>query len=218
LQRDPHRLSRLGVPDLFSVKQNDPLDPGHRTFEVGAGTFSAASAGTTGDDGASRVMHLGDLMVRQGFDGQTAWIDTPMTGKQILSGRAADMMRQQARFYGPLDPPTTDKEIAVTGFANFDDRDCVELKLVGQGGATSFLYVDAETGLTAGTRFTVETPLGLIETKNFSREYRDFDGFRTPTEIYVESSVQRQVIRIETVTFEEIPASEFGPPPGAKPM
>lgn len=157
-------------------------------------------------------MHLGDLVVRQGFDGQTAWSDTPMTGKQMVSGPAADMIRQQAQFYGPLDFPTTYKEIAITSFANFDGRDCVELKLVGQGGGTSFLYVDAKTGLTAGTKVMVETPMGLIETKTFSRNYRDFDGFRTATEISVESSVQRQLIKIEKVTFEEIPLSEYSMP------
>jgi hypothetical protein len=79
-------------------------------------------------------------------------------------------------------------------------------------GGASFLYVDAETGLTAGTKFTVETPLGLVETKSYSRNYRDFEGVRTPTEIYLDSSVQRQVIKIEKVTFEEIPASEFKAP------
>lgn len=157
-------------------------------------------------------MHLGDLVVRQGFDGETAWADTPMTGKQILSGPAADMMRQQAQFYGPLDLTATFKEITVIGFANFDGRDCIELKLVGQGGGTSFLYVDAETGLAAGSKFTVDTPLGSMQTKSFSRNYRDFDGLRIATENFVESSVQRQAIRIETVTFEEIPASVYAPP------
>jgi carboxyl-terminal processing protease len=157
-------------------------------------------------------MHFGDLVVRQGFDGKIAWSDTPMTGKQILSGAAAEMMRQQAQFYGPLDLATTFKTITVTGFADFDGHDCVELKLVGQAGGTSFLYVDNETGLIAGTKFLVETPLGLVVTKSFTRNYRDFERFRTPTEIYVESSVQRQVIRIEKVTFDEIAASEYSPP------
>ena len=162
------------------------------------------------------VIHLGDLVVRQGFDGESAWSDTPMTGKTILSGAAADLMREQAQFYGPLALATAYKEITVTGFANFDGRECVELTLAGQGGGTSFLYVDPETGLAAGTKFTAETPLGLIETKTFSRNYHDFDGFVTPTEIAIESSVQRQLIKINKVTFEEIPASEYVLPSDAR--
>ena len=162
------------------------------------------------------VMHLGDLLVRQGFDGQVAWSDTPMTGKIIVTGPAADMIRQQAQFYGPLDLTAAYKEVNVAGFAIFDGKACIELKLVGRAGGTSFLYIDAHNYLSAGTKVMVETPIGLVETKSYSRNYGDFGGYFTPTEIYIDSSVQRQRIRIEKVSFEEIGASEYAPPQGAK--
>jgi carboxyl-terminal processing protease len=218
----------LALPDLIR-KMTDALGGekairahSHRTLTGTAEMIGLPMRGpyvqkASAPDRSLMVMHLGDLVVRQGFDGKTAWSDTPMTGKQILSGPAADLMRQQAQFYGPLDLVTTSREVAVAGFTSFDGHDCVEVKLVAEGsGATSFLYVDAKTGLPAGTKFMVETPLGLVETKTFSRSYRDFDGFRTPTEIYIESSVQRQMIKIDKVTFEEIPVSEFSPPADAK--
>jgi hypothetical protein len=40
--------------------------------------------------------------------------------------------------------------------------------------------------------------------------------FVTPTEIYVESSLQRQVIKIDQVTFDEISTSDYASPPDAK--
>jgi C-terminal processing protease CtpA/Prc len=162
------------------------------------------------------VMHLGDLLIRQGFDGKVAWSDTPMSGKKIVTGVAADLIRQQAQFYGPLDLTNAYKELLMAGFALFDGQQCVELKLVGRSGATSFLYIDVETYLSAGTKMNVQTPVGMVETKTYWRNYRDFDGFRTPTEIYIESSLQRQVIRIDKVSFDEIPASEYSPPADAK--
>lgn len=158
------------------------------------------------------VMHLGDLVVRQGFDGQVAWSDTPMTGKSIVTGPAADMIRQQAQFYGPLDLTRSYKEVTVAGFSEFDGRQCIELKLVGQGGSTSFLYIDPQTYLTAGTKVTVATPIGMVDTKTYSRNYRDLGGFMTATEISIESSVQRQRITIDKVSFDEIPVSEYAPP------
>lgn len=161
-------------------------------------------------------MHLGDLLVRQGFDGEVAWSDTPMTGKIILKGAAADMIRQQAQFYGPLDLIAAYKDVSVTGFAIFDGKPCIELTLVGHGGGTSFLYVDAHSYLSAGTKVMVDTPIGLVETKSYSRNYRDLAGYFTPTEIYIESSVQRQRIKIDRVSFKEIAASEYAPPDGAK--
>jgi hypothetical protein len=163
------------------------------------------------------VMHLGDLLVRQGFDGEVAWTDTPMTGKKLMNGLAADMIRQQAQFYGPLDLAAAYKEVSVTEFAVFDGKASIELKLVGHGGTTSFLYVDAQTYLSGGTKVMVETPIGLVETKTYSRNYRDLgENFITATEIYIDSSVQRQLIRIDKVSFEEIPASEYAPPAGTK--
>ena len=62
----------------------------------------------------------------------------------------------------------------------------------------------------------VETPIGMVETKTYSRNYRDLGGFVTATEIYIESSVQRQRITIDKVTFDEISASEYAPPADAK--
>jgi carboxyl-terminal processing protease len=162
------------------------------------------------------VMHLGDLVVRQGFDGDVAWSDTPMTGKQIVTGPAADLIRQQAQFYGPLDLADAYGKITVAGFSLFDGKQCVELKLVGRGGAESFLYVDAETFFAAGTRMMVQTPVGPVETRTYFRNQRDLSGFITATEIYIDSSVQRQLIKIDKVSFDEIPASEFSPPAGAK--
>lgn len=141
------------------------------------------------------VMNLGDLVVRQGFDGEVAWSDTPMTGKQIVTGPAADLIRQQALFYGALDLIAAYKEVSLTDFSVFDGKQCLELKLVGRGGATSFLYIDAEAYLTAGTKMSVPTPMGLVETKTFTRNYRDLGGFITATEISIESSVQRQLIK-----------------------
>jgi hypothetical protein len=162
------------------------------------------------------VMHLGDLVVRQGFDGRVAWSDTSMTGKQIVTGAGADLIRQQAQFFGPLDLMRGYREVTVSGVAVFDGKQCLELKLTGQSGTISFLYIDAETYLAVGTKVSVETPMGMVETKTYSRNYRDLGGFTTPTEISLESSVQRQLIRIDKVTFDEIPASEYAPPADAK--
>jgi hypothetical protein len=41
-------------------------------------------------------------------------------------------------------------------------------------------------------------------------------GFVTATEIYIDSSVQRQLIKIDKVSFDEIPASEYSPPASSK--
>jgi hypothetical protein len=56
----------------------------------------------------------------------------------------------------------------------------------------------------------------MVETNSYSRNYRELGGYFTPTEIYIESSVQRQRIKIDKVSFDEIAASEYAPPDGSK--
>lgn len=75
---------------------------------------------------------------------------------------------------------------------------------------------NAHNYFSAGTKVMVDTPIGPVETKSYSRNYRDLGGYFTPTEIYIDSSVQRQLIKIEKVSFEEIPASDYAPPAGAR--
>ncbi len=158
------------------------------------------------------VMNLGDLSIKQGFDGTTAWTRTSMNGLQILQGAMADAVKQQAKFYGPLDLVAGNKEVTPTGFVSFDGRNCIELKVIGPSGGLSWLYVDGATFLIAGTKATIETPIGAIESKTYLRAYQTLQGFTTPTEIFVESNVQRQVIRIDVINFDPIPPEDFAVP------
>jgi C-terminal processing protease CtpA/Prc len=194
---------------------------GHRTLRginelVGLPMKGKFLQKTSAPDKSLVEMHLGDLVVRQGFDGVTAWSDTPMTGIQVLDGSAADAVKQQARFYGPVDLRASCREIAPTAHVNFDGKDCIELKLVGLSGGTSYLYVDAASFFAAGLKATLETPVGNVETKTYLRNYKNFDGFVAASETYAESSVQRLLIRIESVSFEQIPPQAYSPPAPAR--
>jgi carboxyl-terminal processing protease len=158
------------------------------------------------------VMHLGDLVVRQGFDGNVAWSDSPMTGKQILSGSAAEALQQQAQFYGPIDLTKTCREIVPVRFISFDGKRCIELKLTSRSGLISFMYVEEATSLIAGNSTKSETPVGVVDVTTYFRKYRSFEGYTAPAETYVESSLQRQVINLTAITFDDIPQQEFAPP------
>jgi hypothetical protein len=160
-------------------------------------------------------MRLGDLLVRQGFDGNIAWSDNPMTGKQVLNGAAAEAVREQAQFHRVLQMRALYREIVPLGGVAFDGKDCIEVKLVSASGARSTLYVEEATGFTAGTRAPLETPIGSVDSTTYFRQYRDFNGYQAASEICVESSVQRQLIRIDSVGFEEIAPVEYAPPAGA---
>jgi carboxyl-terminal processing protease len=158
------------------------------------------------------AMNLGDLRIKQGFDGTTAWSETSMQGLQILTGSAAEAVKEQAKFYGPLDLIASNKQVTPIAFTDFDGKECIEVKLVSASGGVSFLYVDAATDLIAGTKATVETPIGAVESKTCFRNYKELNGFTTATEIFIESSVQRQLVRIDSVSFDPIPPEAYAVP------
>lgn len=124
----------------------------------------------------------------------------------------AEAARRQAAFYGPLDLLALHKEVRPIALVFFDNKECIELKLVSPGGDLSFLYVDAETYLIAGTKATLQTPVGAVESKTYLRDYQDLNGQKTPTQIFTESNVQRLLIKIETVNFDPIAQEEYAPP------
>jgi hypothetical protein len=59
------------------------------------------------------------------------------------------------------------------------------------------LYVDAQGYLSGGSKRMVETPIGRVESNAYWRNYLDLGGYVTATDIYLESSVQRQSINID---------------------
>ncbi|MDQ6914100.1 MAG: hypothetical protein M3119_03255 [Verrucomicrobiota bacterium] len=63
--------------------------------------------------------------------------------------------------------------------------------------------------LIAGSKATIETPIGRVESKTYLRDYKELNGDKTATEIFVESSVQRQRIMIETISFDPIAPEEY---------
>ncbi len=139
------------------------------------------------------VMHLGDLLVRQGVRWDNRVVGKPMNGLQIMKGRWPTRSGGRPKFYGPLDLVASNKEVTPAGFVSFDNKECIELKLLGESGDVSYLYVDAATYLIAGSKATIETPIAAVESKTYLRDYKDLNGYKTATEIFLESSVATAV-------------------------
>ena len=158
------------------------------------------------------LMSLGDLLVRQGFDGVTAWSESPMEGLKILGGAMAEAVKRQSRFHGPLDLVSSNKKVMPSRFVAFGNNECIELEIVSSCGDISYLYINAATCLIAGSKATIQTPIGSFESKTYLRDYHEVNGYKTATEIFVESSVQRQLIKIESASFDAIPLEEYAVP------
>ena len=87
----------------------------------------------------------------QAFDGETVWAVNPMMGStapRVLEGPAADALKTQSLFDGPLvGYKERGDTLEVVGPADVEGAKTWKLKLTRKDGQSMHIFIDAETGL-----------------------------------------------------------------------
>lgn len=154
---------------------------------------------------------LGEL--RRGFDGKVAWSVDPAIGPRLLEGREADEFKHSADFYDDLHEPSKFKSITVVSKGPFEGQECYEVKLVRDSGFEYTEYFSVETGLIVGGKLKASSQMGEVPVTTVSGEYKAFDGVLVPTVTKQKMMGLEQVVRVTTVSFDPVDASEFALPP-----
>lgn len=141
----------------------------------------------------------GQTMVNA-FDGTTPWYVNPLAGATTptaVTGPAADAIREQADFDGPLvDYKAKGYAIELVGAETLNGRPVQHLKLTGRNSQVQHCYLDAETGLEA--KIVSQSQVGEIE-QDLS-DYRDVDGVKVP---FASKSVSGGVV-MATMAVEKV--------------
>ena len=207
-------LAAIGGED--AVKRNS-----HATMK---GTISMPSMGLTGPmtsyatDPNLYLMVVtlpGAGEVRSGFDGGVAWSQDQMQGPRLMEGGELDQIKREANFRRDLDILAGWDEVKVAGRGDFGGVPCVEVEVTG-GGETSKFYFDDATGLFRGSRMSTQSPLGKIQVETVVSEYRDFGGVKIPVKTELSMMGQKQVLAIESVSFDPVDPKVFELPAAVK--
>ena len=153
--------------------------------------------------------------MKQGFNGDIGWSIDPMSGPQIMAGKQLEQMKREADFFNSVDILKNFKESKTVARTKFNDEMCYQIKLTGEDGVTN-AYYSIESGLAKGSRTVAATPQGEIPTTTTLLDYKDFGGVMVPTTTRMEMMGQQQLVVIEEITFDEIPAEEFVLPAAIK--
>lgn len=134
------------------------------------------------------------------FDGQTAWQVDPLRGittPAVLSGPAADAIREQSDFDGPLvDYKAKGYTIELVGTENVSDRKAYHLRLTSKDRRVQHCYVDVATGLE--TRTVAESPMGSIESE--LSDYRDVEGLKWAFSVRTSvAGIEQGTMRVDKV-------------------
>jgi hypothetical protein len=160
------------------------------------------------------VINLGGAIIKQGFDGTTAWSDDPRNGLRELAGGELEDERRESDFYHALDLKKFYSNMTVTGREKVDDHDTfvVEATPVA-GGDPDKLYFDVTTGLEVRSVNHRHTPEGSLEFAADIKDYREVDGIKVPFTVEQSSAQSAFTIKFTDVTHnQELADSQFAKP------
>ena len=171
------------------------------------------------------VIHLGGAVIRQGFDGATAWSDDPRNGLRVLTGAELEDERRESNFYHALDLQKIYSKMTATGTEKVGDLDTYVIEAVPlSGGDADRLYFDTQSGLLVHSVNHRHTPDGTLQFEVNIKDYRDVDGIKLPFSVEQISAQSAFTIKFSEIEqnvdladseFAE-PAAEPAPPPSGK--
>ena len=151
--------------------------------------------------------------IKQGCDGETAWEINPLTGSRILEGKEFEQAQMQASVARELDLEANFESVECTGEEDFAGKACYVVKQVSKGGLEQTVYYEKESGLVAGSKMTVESPQGAIDTESTIDDYLEIDGVKMPKSVSAAMMGMKQVIEFDAVKFNvEVDESQFAVP------
>jgi len=196
-----------------------------RTSRVMKGSFSMPSMGFTGEMSVTQMAPHYQLSiftitgmgeVRQGFDGDTAWMVNPFMGAQIDDSVGVEAQRMRNAFYKELTYTDRFTTIETVEKTNWRGEDSWKVRLVDAEGKETFEFFSVATGLRRGEMGTEPTPGGDVESITVFEEYKDFGGIKTPTKITNEAAGQTQIFTVASVEWDTVDKAVFALPDEVK--
>jgi zinc protease len=162
------------------------------------------------------VINLGGAIIRQGFDGTSAWSDDPRNGLRVLTGGELEDERKEANFYHALDLQKIYSKFTVIGTEKIDDHDTYVVEATPAGGGDpDKLYFDTKSGLEVRSVNHRHTPDGTMEFSANIGDYREVDGVKLPFRVEQASSQAAFTISFTDIQHNvDLPDSLFAKPSG----
>ncbi len=143
------------------------------------------------------------MIMTQAFDGQTAWMDSPQTGVQIMPEELGVEFKQQSLGNDSLLHP---EKYGITyqyrGEVKEDDRDCHVLEVSYQEGRKVTMFLDASTYLPYKMKTTGLNQTGMeVDIENILSEYKKVGEVMVPFSILVKEEGM-EAVRITLIEVE----------------
>jgi hypothetical protein len=136
-----------------------------------------------------------------------------MTGPVLLEGRQLEDKRFDAEFHGEIKADSRYTSMKTVEQTEFDGRQCYKVHLVRKNGSEETEFYDVQTGLKAGSITSRETQMGMMTATAMVKEYKKFGNLLQATTMHQKVGPVEQVITVESLEYDTVPASSFDLPP-----
>ena len=155
---------------------------------VTKGTISLPEAGIEGEMTITQMDNKGLMVMsmagigeqRTGFDGETAWQISEMTGPEILEGEQRDQMVSQMNVSPFLNIDEIYENVECTGMEDFNGEDCYVVKVSNDDQEPIYHYFSVESKLHTGTKMVAVSQMGSFEIVTRLSDYREVGGVKMP--------------------------------------
>jgi hypothetical protein len=153
---------------------------------------------------------VGEIL--SGYDGKIGWSVNPLTGPMRMDGKSLEQMKADADFDAALHTARRFASLETVEQTVFEGRPAYRIKAVRTTGDEDHEFFDMESGLLLGSIVTRESPMGPVKATQLMSEYREFGGVRVATRIVQRMMGTEQVITINAIEFDTVPAEAFDLP------
>ena len=157
-------------------------------------------------------MEMSGMAITSGFDGTTAWVNSPMSGPKILDGAEFKQAFDNANFDNNVDFTKVFRTMETVGERTVNGQACWNVKMVSANGTEVHNCFDKESGLLVGSIARQHSQMGEITADVVMSEYREFDGLKLPTRMTMTMGPQQVVTTIKSVSHAPVPDSVFALP------
>lgn len=153
--------------------------------------------------------------VRTGYNGSVGWSIDSSRGPRILAGKELEQIKRDADARRDLTLLKDYDEVKVIGLVEFGGAPSYEVRCKGPNGDMTYFFAK-DSGLVRGFKMATETALGTVDVETIFLDYKAFDGPGGAVKIPVKSEItmlkQKQVLTLESVSFDAIEATRFDLP------
>jgi hypothetical protein len=180
------------------------------------GTFEFAAAGAGGsaeflakapNKSTFTIDIAGYGTVREGFNGSTAWAQSPDTGLRDKSGAELADAKRDDDFYRDLRLKDLYPALAVKGKEKVGTKDAYVLEGPRAEGTPDKFYFDAETGIMIRADVERESAQGKVAVQMYFEDFKEVDGVKLPHTMRQVTPMGEFVIKI-TETKHNVPIDD----------